>query len=321
MPSPDDTIGLLRCPLSGGRLHWLNQNLLVSENGAHEYKYEDGVFHLLAPLNADEGKRLRLGADKESTQTYYDTFGWQDHGGTYGEVRTFTDTRSTPWSYTVRCIRRVRKFIPRRGQFLLDAASGPIPYAEYMEFHEGFHRRVCIDLSIEALKEASRNLGPRGICILGDMTALPLADSSIDAAVSFHTIYHIPANEQDKAFEELHRVLRPRGAAAIVYSWGYSPITSRVLRLLDKLGLPDAKGPPAVGLYYHPHEKEWLFGRQWPFEFEVRAWRTLGSSVLQRLGDGWFLRFAYFILYELENIFPGFLGRHGQYPLILIKKK
>ena len=315
-----EVLDLLRCPISGGRLRWAGENLLVSESGPHTYKYEDGIFHLLSPLDPDEAEKIRLSDEKESTRTYYDNFGWQTNDGSYGEVQAFTDTRSAPWSYTARCIRRVGKHIPTEGRYLLDAASGPIPYAEYMNFHDGFDRRVCVDLSIEALKEAQRKLGNRGIYVLGDMTRLPFADGSVDAAVSFHTIYHIPADEQEKAFTELHRVLRSTGKAAIVYTWGYSPITSRLLRALDRMGVAPAKGTTGSGLYYHPHEKEWFFDKNWPFSYEVRAWRTIGSSALQRLGDGPIFRLAYLALYGLESLFPTFFGRHGQYPLIVVHK-
>jgi SAM-dependent methyltransferase len=316
----ENVLDLLRCPLTGTRLRRSGEKTLVSEDGAHTYKCEDGIYHLLSPLGPEEAEELTLRKEKQSTRHYYDEIGWAVDKGTYGEVKTFTDMRGAPWSYTARCIKRVRKHMPRSGRYLLDAASGPIPYPEYMIFHEGFERRICVDLSIAALEEAKRKLGERAIYILGDLTQLPLANGSIDAAISFHTIYHIPADEQHKAFLELNRVLRPRGKAAIIYSWGYSPLTSRLLRLLDKLGLPPAAGGEGSGLYYHPHEKEWFFGRQWPFTYEVRVWRTLAASALQRMGDGPMFRRAYRLLYELESAFPFFLGRHGQYPLIVLTK-
>ena len=316
----DETVlDLLRCPLTGARLRWSGEGTLVSEDGSHRYKFAEGVFHLLSPLGSDGAEQPTLRDEKKSTQSYYDANGWRAEEGIYGDTKTFTDLRSAPWSYTSRCINRVRNHIPSAGRYLLDAASGAIPYPEHMSFHEGFGRRVCVDLSITALKEAKRKLGDRGIYILGDLTHLPLADDSIDAAISFHTIYHIPSDEQDKAFLEINRVLRPRGKAAIIYSWGYSPLTSRLLRFLDKLAVP-AMSSAADGLYYHPHEKEWFFDREWPFTYEVRVWRTIGSSALQRMGDGRIFRWSYRILYELESMFPFFLGRHGQYPLIVLTK-
>ena len=313
-------LDLLRCPISGGRLQRAGERLLVSEDGSHSYKFEDGIFNLLTPLSSEDMERNRLREEKESTRQYYDNFGWQKGDGSYRDVQAFTDMRSAPWSYTKRCIRRVGKHLPSAGRYLLDVASGPIPYPEYMSLHDGFDRRICVDLSIEALKEARRKLGDRGIYILGDLTRLPLQDGSVDAAVSFHTIYHIPADEQEKAFTELYRVLRRSGKAAIIYSWGYSALASRLQRFLDKMGVPPAKGTTGSGLYYHGHKKEWFFGKTWPFRYEVRGWRTIGGDDLQRMGDGPMFRLAYGALYALESMFPSFFGRHGQYPLILISK-
>jgi SAM-dependent methyltransferase len=319
--SGTDVLELIRCPVSGQRLRWSGPHLLSAEEAAHQYKFEDGIYHLMHPLPSSEVQgQSSLRAEKEETRCYYDGFGWQTSDGMYGEVKAFTDVRSAPWSYTSRCIRRVGKFIARKGRYLLDVASGPIPYPEYIELQQGFKYRVCVDLSVEALKEAQRKLGYRGIYILADMTRLPLATGSIDAAVSFHTVYHIPADEQANAFLELHRVLRNGAVGAVVYSWGYSPITARLNRLLDRRGAPAAAGTSESGLYYHAHEKEWFLGRPWPFSYEVRAWRTMGSSILQRLGNGPLNRIAYRLLYVLESIFSSFLGRHGQYPLILIRK-
>jgi hypothetical protein len=316
-----DVLELIRCPITGGRLSWSGPNRLSSEGGTHQYKFEDGIYHLVHSVSASDGERnAALRVEKEETQCYYDEFGWQRSDGTYGEVKAFTDTRSAPWSYTSRCIRRVGKFLAGKGRYFLDVASGPIPYPEYIELQQGFDYRVCVDLSIEALKEAQRKLGVNGIYILGDMTRLPLAADSIDAAVSFHTVYHIPADEQANAFLELHRVLRKGAVGAVIYSWGYSPITARLTRLLARWGTPAAAGTPEAGLYYHAYEKEWFLGRKWPFRYEIRAWRTLGSSILQRLGNGPLHRIGYRMLFALESIFSSFLGRHGQYPIILIRK-
>jgi SAM-dependent methyltransferase/uncharacterized protein YbaR (Trm112 family) len=315
-----EVLDLLRCPISGGRLQWTSERLLVSENGSHTYKFEDGIFNLLTPLSSTDAELERLRDEKESTRQYYDSFGWQVNDGSYRDVQAFTDTRSAPWSYTKRCIRRVGKHLPSTGRYLLDVASGPIPYAEYMSLHDGFDRRICVDLSIEALKQARRKLGDRGIYILGDLTRLPLRDGSVDAAVSFHTVYHIPADEQDKAFTELYRVLHPGGTAAIIYSWGYSPLALRLQRVLDKMGVPPAKGTTGSGLYYHGHKKEWFFNKNWPFRYEVRAWRTIGGDDLQRMGDGPMFRMGYGAIYALESMFPSFFGSYGQYPLILISK-
>src|SRR5262245_39499886 len=114
-----EVVDLLRCPLSGGALHIKNDRVLASEDGKHHYKMEDGIFHLVAPLDAAETKVLS--EQKSKTQTYYDNFGWQQDSGSYGDVQRFTDTRRAPWSYTARCINRIGRLLPRSGRYLLDA--------------------------------------------------------------------------------------------------------------------------------------------------------------------------------------------------------
>lgn len=314
-----DVVSILRCPKSHTKLTWAGEGLLRSEAG-HLYEVDDGIFLLLEPVNANDVEKRHLRKEKAETQAYYDSFGWASTGGkAFEEVKRFVDTRPVAWSYTAKCIARVRKHIPRSGRFILDVASGPIPYREYMAFHEHFSYRICVDLSLEALRIAKKKLGDRGIYILGDLTQLPIADAAIDAAISFHTIYHIPADEQGRAFEEIHRVLRQDGQAAVIYTWGYSPLTARLLRALDALNIPTASGDAPSGLYYHPHEKEWFLSRNWPFEYDIRAWRTMPAVALQRLGSGVIERALYATLFQLENLFPKFFGLHGQYPLIVIR--
>ena len=122
-----DIVSILRCPKSGSKLTWVSEGLLRSEDG-HSYKVEEGIFHLLAPLSKDEAQEFQLRQEKEQTRAYYDDFGWVSGGETYQDAERFVDMRPAAWSYTARCIRRVRKHIPKTGRFILDVASGPIPY-------------------------------------------------------------------------------------------------------------------------------------------------------------------------------------------------
>ncbi|MFB6300374.1 MAG: class I SAM-dependent methyltransferase [Halobacteriales archaeon] len=52
---------------------------------------------------------------------------------------------------------------------------------------------------------------PEAVFIQGDLTRLPLASSSIDGAVAFHSLIHLPADQHPHAIEEFARVLRPGG--------------------------------------------------------------------------------------------------------------
>jgi hypothetical protein len=71
------------------------------------------------------------------------------------------------------------------------------------------------------------------------------------------------------------------------------------------------------------HNAAWLMseiGSRMPLKIYV--WRTFGVKFLRtfihpRLAGRGLLR----LLYRLEERFPGFLGRNGQYPLIVIWKE
>ena len=46
---------------------------------------------------------------------------------------------------------------------------------------------------------------------VGNLLDLPAADGEFGAAIAFYSIIHLAAGELHRAFEEIHRVLRPRG--------------------------------------------------------------------------------------------------------------
>ena len=75
-----------------------------------------------------------------------------------------------------------------------------------------------IDLSDTMLKRAGAALRTEGLngeltLQLGSITALPLSDESLDAAITVETIYFV--TDLDRAFTELARVLRPSARAVI----------------------------------------------------------------------------------------------------------
>lgn len=51
----------------------------------------------------------------------------------------------------------------------------------------------------------------------GDMSALPLATSSMEAIVCFYAVIHLDSAERDAAYSEFARVLRPGGHALVAF--------------------------------------------------------------------------------------------------------
>lgn len=267
---------------------------------------------------------------KASVQDYYDSIGWSRVGDdVFADSLKFEDLRPVSSDYRTACHRRVMRYLPRTGRFLLDVASGPVQYREYAEYSNGYHSRLCVDLSMVALLEARRRLGGRGSFVIGDICRLPFKDGVIDAAVSLHTIYHCPAEEQADAFEEIYRVLLPGGSATVVYSWGAHSELMRlamfpanlVRRLKAVISRRSARDGPVENLYFFTYDRRWLLSRRWPFVPRLAVWRSVSVEFLRTYMHSFafgrqFLRF----LFWLEDAFPAMFGALGQYPLVVIKK-
>ena len=89
---------------------------------------------------------------------------------------------------------------------------------------------------------------------------------------------------------------------------------------------PNAAGPGGAshpaGTFVAKNSAHWFeqtLGGRLPFE--IRTWRSVSVSFLRTVipSNAWG-RFCLKVLYRLEEWFPHFFGRNGQYPLIVIRK-
>src|SRR4030095_4577794 len=144
---------------------------------------------------------------KQQVREFYDQIGWSQVGeGLYQNAR-YEDLRPVSRDYIHKCHLRGNRHLAGQGDFLLDAGSGPVQWPEYLTYSEGYRFRVCLDLSITALKEARRRLGSRGLYVVADIANLPFRPETFDGAVSMHTIHHLALAEHKRAYLELTRVL------------------------------------------------------------------------------------------------------------------
>lgn len=316
-----DIAEIVRCP-STHRPLTLDRTTgkFVAQNGT-AYSFTDNIGHFLAPVAANDGNR--------STRAFYEEGGWAtDADGLYEDTKKFVDTRPTSLRFTRACMERLQKYFNKGGQYLLDAGSGPIAHEELLGYSEKFDKRVCLDLSIPALREAQRKLGDRGIYLQGDLTNLPIQSNVIDAVMSYHVIYQLPPDLQAAAFRELWRVLKPGGVAVIVYWWAEPKLPWRVQRVANMLlgrkkqqPDPEPQTTQANVPDHNPLSYEWFRSQDWPFPYKLDTYRVVGNSFLKNsVPDDWrgaaFLR----LLMTFQRLAPAYCGKHGLMPAIVIKK-
>jgi len=312
----------------------------VSADERYAYRIDDGIISLLPVLalvlsdtDIDKVEEYALRREKIETRNFYDQSGWKSDGkGVFVDTKRFEDLRPVSRDYVHNSHLRVKKQIANGGRYLLDVACGPVQYPEYIDYSENYDYRVCVDISVAALKEAQKRIGDKGIYVIGDITNLPLNDNVVDSVISLHTIYHVPADEQARAFREIYRVLCPGGKGVVVYSWGrhsllmcllffpyyfVRPIV-RLVRTTPRL-LRKAKANHI--LYFYPHGPKWFVNQDWEFEYEILVWRSVHVPFLKTIIHKWlFGKKVIDWIYSWEERHPQRAGQLGYYPLIVIHK-
>jgi ubiquinone/menaquinone biosynthesis C-methylase UbiE len=171
----------------------------------------------------------------QQVREFYDQVGWSMVGEDIYQNARFEDLRPVSREYIHRCHLRVKRHLPARGIYILDAGSGPIQYPEYLEYSREHRYRVCADISITALQEARKRIGEHGLFVVCDVTRLPFKADLFDGAVSLHTFHHLPVDQQPRAYEEIYRVLAENKTAVVVNGWDSSPLM-RFFNPLIRLG-------------------------------------------------------------------------------------
>jgi SAM-dependent methyltransferase len=286
---------------------------------------------------------------KGQVRQFYDQIGWQKEAEGFYQNARYEDLRPISSEYIHRCHMRVKRHIVASGDYLLDAGSGPVQYDEYLTYSEDYRYRVCMDLSIVALKEAKKRLGEKGIYVVADIARLPFKPAVFDGIVSLHTIHHVPVEEKIGVYEGLYRCLKPGRSMVTVDGWTHVPLTgmmefsihaaNRVRRWMGKIKSEGCDAPEPtpgttnaeplnnnakepVGTYVLKTSAKW-FRKEMEnrVAFKILVWRSVSVKFLRgvihpELGGKFWLK----VLYRLEELFPKFFGENGQYPIIVIEK-
>lgn len=277
---------------------------------------------------------------KDQVREFYDQVGWQVESDGFYQNARYEDLRPVAREYIHRCHLRVNRHLKPQGNLLLDAGSGPVQYPEYLTYSQGYHHRVCLDISLVALQEARKRLGERGLYVVADVAHLPFAQNSFDGAVSLHTFHHLPEAEQEKAYFGLVRVLAPGARAVVVNGWTDSRLMRRtqwLVALLERLYgmvvpkrksevLLEKKAEPQSskpsGTFVKKLDAAWLHTLlRGKVNYEIRVWRSLSvrftRAVMHSAAGG---KFWLRLVYGLEELFPRWFGENGQYPMVILKK-
>ena len=310
---------------------------LVNTEGSYLFPIVKGVILLLTDLALVDSKDKILGDslsdDKKLVKNFYDDRGWHTTAkGDYEDADIFEDLRPFAQEYIKKCHDRVSRFLNPSGKYMMDAASGALQYEDYLQYSKNYDYRICVDLSFQGLSECKRKLGDKAICLLCDMTRLPVKDSMIDGFISLNTIYHIPKDEQVKAITELNRVMMKGGKGVVVYDWykhspwmnisllpfrGIEFIRNKVKNIFSRAS---GKGDAPKMLYFYAHPYEY-FKKHLPIPFKLRVWRSISVPFMKTyIHEGMNGRKLLQKIYEKEEKQPELCGLKGEYPMFVFEK-
>lgn len=283
-------------------------------------------------MSSDRGAPLIKADAKATVRRFYDSVGWSSADGSIFQNARFEDLRPVVAEYVHRCHLRVARYVDQVGRLFLDAGSGPVQWDEYASYSEAYEHRICLDISITALRAARSRLGGHALPVVGDIANLPFLANAFDAIISLHAIHHLPQNEHRTAFIELNRVLAPGRRAVVVNGW-YRPMLMRLVAPLiavarftagrgvkqdvDWSAVATARSTFVAKMSPAGLARE-LKGQ---VVYRLYPWRSLSSQFMR-----WFIRpglggkLVLRLVYWLEEQFPDFFARNGQYPIIEIKK-
>ena len=263
---------------------------------------------------------------EDTVSDFYNSVGWKTENEITEDARRWEDLRENAENYVHKCRLRVLKHIPDSGQNMLDMASGPIQYKEYLEYSKNYKNRYCVDLSSAALDSAEDKIGDHGVFLKGSFFDSPFEDNFFDCSISLHTIYHIHMSRQEEAVRKLLKVTKPGKPVIIVYS---NPDTitrlpSLLVNKIRSISQKNASSPSReekTEIYFHSFALPWWDRFSDIATIKVEPWRSFTAATQKTLFPDNKLGSKHFdLLYCLEERFPQFFSKHFTYPMIILTK-
>ena len=245
---------------------------------------------------------------------FYNEVGWTERKKETQDAILFEDLRPCASKYVAYSRKKINKYIKKKGDYILDFASGPIQYKEYLKYSQNFKLRYCVDFSKQAIKNAKKKIGIKGKYYCNDFMNINFKKNYFDSIISLHTIYHIHKNKQAKTIKKLISISKKNSPIVIVYS---NPDT--LINLIKKIFIK--KKYKKRKLYFYCHKLEWWNQFSNIAKVEMYPWRSFASQHQKIIfPNSSVSKFLFKILTYLENKFPKFFVRYFQYPIIVLKK-
>lgn len=109
----------------------------------------------------------------------------------------------------------LRALLPPTGGRLAELGAG---YGRLADLYAGYQQVILVDYARSQLLQARARLGhdPRFLFVVADVYNLPLADASLDVAVTVRLLHHLEG--LGAALAEIARALRPGGTYVLEYA-------------------------------------------------------------------------------------------------------
>lgn len=268
---------------------------------------------------------------ENSVRTFYEDFGWEDADGVKGEDISFRMFRPAYYPYHEAVeARTISAMQPFAGNLLI-VGCGDMPES-HVEIATRFDKTTCIDISQKALDIAAARL-PKASTVNGSILASDIEDNSFDTVFCAHVLYHIDAQQQEKAVREMLRVVKPGGKVVVIYSNPQSPlrymcsVAKRINGMAAKvMGRTKehrhSSGQERPALYFLAHPLKWWQQFGDGSNVSMIPWDVIGSfEERQLLPSDWLARAFYATAGWVERRFPKIAVRLWQYPQIVLYKE
>ena len=265
---------------------------------------------------------------EENVSSFYNQVGWKSEGQITEDAKRYEDLRENAKEYVSKCRLRVLRHIPNGGENILDMASGPIQYKEYLEYSKSYKKRYCVDLSSKALDDAKSKIGEHGVFLCGSFFDIDLDRNFFDCTISLHTIYHMDKEKQEEAVRKLIAVTKPGKPIVIVYRNPNTLLENLILplrtvkRTLTGLKNKLAGKKSEVDLYAFAHPVSWWNKFSDLADIEMFPWRSFYSPHQKILvPDNKLGKKVFDVLFKMEEKFPNFFINNFQYYTVVLHKK